>query len=126
MSDEEDTEISETKKIGPGVLLTFGSIDLLFTLNLSKHDLKKYKKKWEKLETLDNLKFIRKHKHFWKRIELSSTNDTLNILLHINKASQKLLKIGYVAFKKIKYADNQIDFENLINSVTTQNGLFIT
>ena len=126
MSDKADDETSETKKIGPGVLLTFGSINLLFTLNLEKHDLKKYKVKWEKLENLENLKFIRKHKHFWKRIEISSNNDTMNILLHINKSSQKLIKIGYVAFKKIKYTDKQIDFENLINSVTTQNGLFLT
>ena len=126
MSDKEDDETSDTKKIGPGVLLTFGSIDLIFTLNLEKHDLKKYKVKWEKLETIDNLKFIRKHKHFWKRIELSSNNDTMNIILHINKSSQKLIKIGYIAFEKIKYKDKQEDFENLIDSVTTQNGLFIT
>jgi len=126
MTDKTDEEVDDSKKIGPGILLTFGSIDLLFTLNLNKHDLKKYKKKWDKLETLENLKFIRKHKHFRKRIELSSKNDTLNILLHINKSSEKLIKIGYVAFKKIKYQDDQSEFEDFINSVTTQNGLFLT
>ena len=123
MSDEDESE--DLKKIGPGNLLTFGSINLKFTLNLEKSDIKKYKIKWEKLESLENLKFIRKHKHLWKRIELSSKNNTINVLLHIIKSSQKLLKIGYVAFQKIKYKDNQKDFENFINSVTTQNGLFI-
>ena len=48
----DDDEIDEPKKIGPGDLLSFGSINLLFTLELDKHDLKKYKIKWAAVESL--------------------------------------------------------------------------
>ena len=126
MSDKSEDEIDDIKKLESGDLLSFGIIHLLFSLNLEKHDLKKYKIKWEKLLSLENLTFIRKHKSLWKRIELSSNNDTMNILLNINKSSQKLLKIGFLSYKKIKYKDKQKDFENFIKSVTNKNGLFLT
>ena len=122
----DDDEMDEPKKLGPGDLLSFGSINLLFTLELEKPDLKKYKIKWDKLESLENLKFLRKHKHLWKKIEVTSNNDKMNILLHINKSSQKLIKIGFIAFKKIKYEEDQLDFKKFIDSVTNQNGLFLT
>ena len=126
MSDKSEEEIDDIKKLESGDLLSFGVINLLFSLNLEKQELKKYKIKWEKLESLENLKFLRKHKNLWKKIEISSNNDTMNILLHINKSSQKLIKIGFLSYKKIKYKDKQKDFENLIKSVTSQNGLFLT
>ena len=124
--DEDETETDKTKKLTPGEILSFGSIDLLLTLDLEKSDLKKYKKKWEKIESLENLKFILKHKNIWKKIELSSKNDTLNILLHINKSSKKIIKVGYISFQKIKYTEEQKDFEKFINKVINENGLFIT
>ena len=100
--DEDETEES-TNKLTPGNILSFGSLNLILTLNLEKHDIKKYKIKFDKLESLDNLKFLKKHKSLWKKVTLSSPNNTLNILLHINKSSKKVINIGYVAFKKIEY-----------------------
>lgn len=98
--DKDENQTEETKKISSGDILAFGSVNLILKLDLDKHDLKKYKVKWEELESLENLKFIRKHKHFWKRVDLSSTNENMNMLLHINKSSRKLVKIGYIAFQK--------------------------
>ena len=123
--DEDETEES-TNKLTPGNILSFGSLNLILTLNLEKHDIKKYKIKFDKLESLDNLKFLKKHKSLWKKVTLSSPNNTLNILLHINKSSKKVINIGYVAFKKIEYNDEQEEFEKFIKEVTTQNGLFLT
>ena len=126
MTNKAEDDNEETIKIGPGDFLAFGSINLVYTLNLTKHDLSKYKLNWEDLETLDNLRFIRKHKHFWKRIDLSSNDNTMNILLNINKTSQKLIKIGYVGLKKMVFQDNQIDFQDFIIMVAKQNGLYLT
>ena len=126
MTNKAEDEIDESIKIGPGDLLAFGSINLLLTLNLDKNDLSKYKIEWENLKTLKDLRFIRKHKHFWKRVELSSNDNTMNILLNINKTSKKLIKIGYVGLKKMVFKEKQIHFQDLIMSVTKQNGLYIT
>ena len=126
MTNKAEDEIDESIKIGPGDLLAFGSINLLLTLNLTKHDLTKYKVEWDNFETLKDLRFIRKHKHLWKRVELSSNDNTMSILLNINKTSKKLVKIGFVGFKKMVFKDKQIKFHDFIISVTKQNGLYIT
>ena len=127
MTDKDEDETEESiNKLTPGNILSFGSLNLLLTLNLEKHDIKKYKIKFDKLESLENLKFLKKHKSLWKRVTLSSPNNTLNILLHINKSSKKTINIGYVAFEKIEYKDEQEEFEKIIKEVTTQNGLFLT
>ena len=126
MTQKSEEKKDDYKSLGPGDLLSFGSVTLLFTLNLEKGDLANYKLKWNDLNSLADLKFLRENKDLWKRIEISSTNDTLNILLQINKSSKKLVKIGYVGFKKITYKDDQVDFCDFIEGITRQNGLFIT
>ena len=126
MPNIEEDNISELRSIGPGDILSFGSVNLLFTLDLEKEDISKYELNWDELESLRNIKFIAKHKSLWKRIELSSTNDTINLLLQINQSSKKLLKIGYVGFKKITYKDEQVNFCDFIEEITRQNGLYIT
>lgn len=125
MSNKSDITVESTK-IDQGDLLTFGSVNLLLTLNLDKKDLTKYKINWEDLSSLNSLKFIINHKNLWKRIELTSNNESMNVMLYINKTSPKLIKIGYVGLKKIIFNEKEKDFEDFIFSVTKQNGLFIT
>jgi hypothetical protein len=126
MSDKQEEAKDDSKKIGPGDLLSFGSVKLLFTLKLDKTDLTNHNIKWDELESLSNLQFLRESKDLWKRVELSSINDTLSILLQINRSSKKLVKIGYVGFKKITYKDEQVDFYDFVEGITRQNGLYIT
>ena len=125
MTNKSDNTVGSTI-LGPGDLLAFGSVNLLLTLNLDENDLIKYKLNWESLSSLNDLKFIIKHQQFWKRIELTSNNEAMNVILYINKTSPKLIKIGYVGLKKIIFKEKEEDFKNFIFSVTRQNGLFIT
>ena len=124
---EDDAEDDiNNPKIGPGEILAFGSLNLIMTLHLDHNDLKKYRLNWDDIKSLDDLKFIRKHHHFWKRVELSSNNDTLKIILNINKTSPKLIYVGYVVFKKINFKNEQIEFKKFLYGVLKKNGLFIT
>ena len=50
----------------------------------------------------------------------------MNILLNINKSAKKLLKIGYVSFKKLSFKENQEIFEEFIEKVTKINGIYLT
>ena len=126
MSLREDEELDESMKIGSGDLLSFGNIKLILTLNLDEDDIINYKINWEDLKSLKNLRFIRKHKQLWKRVELSSNEETMNILLYINKTSKKLLKIGYVGYKKMVFKGKQKDFKEFLMTVTKENGLYLT
>ena len=125
MTNKSDNTVGSTI-LGPGDLLAFGSVNLLLTLNLDENDLIKYKLNWESLSSLHDLKFIIKHQQFWKRIELTSNNEAMNVILYINKTSPKLIKIGYVGLKKIIFKEKEEDFKDFIFSITQQNGLFIT
>ena len=126
MSKSEENDKNTIKRIGPGDLLSFGSVYLLLTLNIEKEDMNKYKINWRDLKSLENVKFIAENKNLWKKVELSSTNDTINILLQINQLSKKLIKIGYVGFKRITYKDEQVEFSDFIETITSQKGIFLT
>jgi len=124
--DEIEEDVYNNPKIGSGELLAFGSFNLTLALNLEQSDLTKYKLEWDDIKSLKDLKFIRKHHHFWKRVELSSNNETLKIILNINKTSPKLIHIGYVVFKKINFKNEQIDFQKFLFGILRKRGLFIT
>ena len=125
---EKESESQENIKptLAPGNLLAFGSINLIFTLPLQKHDIKKYKIKFESLKTLEDIKFITKHKRFLKRVEISTKTNVMDILVQINKSAKKLLKIGYICYNKIIYKENQEIFKDFIEKVTKLNGIYLT
>ena len=124
--DDEDEDTYFNSRIGPGELLAIGNLNLILTLELEQGDLTKYKVDWDNIKSLKDLKFIRRHHHFWKRVELSSNDETFKILININKTSPKLIHIGYVAFKSLNFDDEQIDFRKFLYGVLKKNGLFIT
>ena len=128
--DEESEQDSETQEkpstiLAPGNLLSFGSINITFSLSLKQKDMKKYKIKFDNLKALEDITFITKHKRFAKRVELSSKDNVLNILLNINKSAKKLLKIGYISYRKIIYKEDQEIFKDFIDNVTNMNGLYL-
>ena len=127
MSEEsKEKDNIERIKIGPGDILTFGGIDLLFSLVLTKREIEKYKIKWDKLSSVENLKFLKKHPKLWKRVELSSSNETMKLLLQLNKSSQKIIKIGYVVLQNLIFEGKQKDYRDFFRTVTNENGLFVT
>ena len=116
----------EQIKLEPGDVLTFGSVNLLLSLAITQREVNKYKVKWDKLSSIDNLRFLRKHQKLWKRVEISTTNETIKLLLQLNKSSQKIIKIGYVAMQKIIYKNTQRKFQEFVRAVTNNNGIFLT
>ena len=132
MSDKEedsekdsDSQENQSTKLTPGNLLSFGSLNLTFTITLKKQDIKKYKIKFDSLKTLEDVKFIIKHKKFIKQVDITCKSNVMNILLNINKSAKKLLKIGYVSYSKIIYKEDQEEFKDFIEKVTQFNGLYL-
>ena len=128
MTNNDEEELEEdilNTPIGPGEIIAFGNLNLILTLNVDESDLSKYKMNWKDINSLKDLKFIRKHHHFWKRVELSSNNETMKILLNINKTSPKLIYIGYVVFKKLIFKNEQNDFKKHLYYVLKKRGIFI-
>ena len=103
--------------------LSFGFLDLSFILHLEEEDINHYKIKWNNLNSLKDLIFIKKHKKLWERIDLSSNIDTLKLLLQMNKITPNKIKIKYLCFGSVEYKD--IEFLDFISYVTLENGLYL-
>ena len=112
-------------KIAKGNLLSYGCLNLTLTIELNEKDLNQYNIIWENIKSYSSLSFITQNNALWPRIKLSSTNSTLQILLHMNKILEKKIKIKHICFRKIKYDQNQTMFQTLIKTITNTNGLYL-
>ena len=68
-----------------GKLITLGSLNLSLTLRLERTEIQNLKINFRRLKTINDLNFIIENESFWERIELSSKNELLNTLFHMNK-----------------------------------------
>ena len=108
-----------------GNMLSYGCLNLTLTIELSEKDLEQNNISWENLKNYNSISFINTNKCLWPRLKLSSTNNTLRTLLHMNKILEKKIKIKHICFRKIKYQQNQLVFKDLVESVTNSNGLYL-
>ena len=108
-----------------GNMLSYGCLNLTLTIELTEKDLEKNNIAWENLKNYNSISFINTNKSLWPRLKLSSTNDTLETLLHMNKILEKKIQIKHICFRKIKYQQNQVAFKDLVDSTTNSNGLYL-
>lgn len=108
-----------------GNMLSYGCLNLTFTIELNEKDLNENNIVWENIKNYNSLSFINTNKSLWSRMKLSSTNNTLQTLLHMNKILQNKIKLKHICFRKIKYQQNQLIFKDFVNSVTNTNGLYL-
>ena len=78
-----------------GSMLSYGCLNLTITIEFNEKDLKQNNIVWENLKNYDSLSFIIVNKSLLTRMKLSSTNSTLQTLLHMNKILEKKIKIKH-------------------------------
>ena len=77
------------------------------------------------LKDLKNLTFLIENEKLWNRIELTTNNELLNVLLQANKIKIYKNVISYLVYSKIEYNEEQQKFQKLIDSILLDNGLVI-
>ena len=85
-----------------GKLITIGGLDLSLTLRLEKSEIKNLNINLPRLKTLSDLSFIIENEILWERIELSSKNELLNTLFHMNKIKTVKTIVAYLTYDKIE------------------------
>ena len=118
---QQNTELT-TGNIGN--LLSYGSINLTLTLELFDNDLVENNIEWKKINTISNVSFLKENTTLWDRINLSSTDQNMQLLLHMNKVLKEKIKIKFICFRKLKYKQNQIEFKDFLNNIINLNGLY--
>ena len=112
-------------KSSKGSLLSYGCLNLTLTLELKEKDLEQNNLIWENIKNYNSLSFLNNNKNLWNRVKLSSTNSTLQTLLHMNKILDKKIKLKHICFRNINYQSNQSVFKDFVNTVTNNNGLYL-
>ena len=117
----QSTEISTANA---GNLLSYGSINLTLTLELFENDFIQNKIQWKKLRNLPTLNFLKENINLWERIRLSSTDQNMQLLLHVNKILKEKVTIKHICFRKMKYKESQLKFKDFLENILNLNGLF--
>ena len=108
-----------------GSMLSYGCLNLTITIEFNEKDLEQNNIVWENLKNYNSISFINTNKNLWTRMKLSSTNSTLQNLIHMNKILEKKIKIKHICFRKINYQPNQAVFKDFVNTVCNSNGLYL-
>ena len=106
-----------------GNLLSYGSINLTLTLELYENDFIQNNIEWKKLNNLSSLNFLKENNNLWERIKLSSTDQKMQLLLHMNKILKEKIKIKHICFRKMKYKESQQNFREFLENILNLNGL---
>ena len=114
----------EISTANAGNLLSYGSINLTLTLELFENDLIQNKIQWKKLRNLPTLNFLKENINLWERIRLSSTDQNMQLLLHMNKILKEKVTIKHICFRKMKYKESQLKFKDFLENILNLNGLF--
>ena len=113
----------EMKSIGK--LITIGGLDLSLTLRLEKSEIKNLNINLPRLKTLNDLSFIIDNEIFWQRIELSSKNELLNTIFHMNKLKKIKNIVAYLTYDKLDFNEEQKKFQKLLDIILLSNGVVI-
>lgn len=106
-------------------VVSLGSVDLQYTLHISKSDLMNHGVEFDKLEKVTDLSFLSSKKELWDNIQISSQNYLINFLLFINKANSTKSFIELIMFNSPKYSQDEMFLKEILTHVTEHNYLFL-
>ena len=108
-----------------GKLITFGSLNLSLTLKLEKVELQSLNLNFRKIKTINDLSFIVDNEKLWEKIELSSKNELLNTLFHMNRIKKIKNIVAYLVYDKMEFSEEQKKFQRLLDCILLSNGVVI-
>ena len=108
-----------------GKLITLGSLNLSLTLRLERTEIQNLKINFRRLKTINDLNFIIENESFWERIELSSKNELLNTLFHMNKIKRVKNIVAYLVYERLQFNEEQMKFQRLLDYILLTNGVVI-
>lgn len=112
-----------SKNNGTGNIMTFGTLDLEYSLYLDEEDIKKNSIKFDEIKDLNDLLFLTNNKLLWSRFIVSSTTESLKLLLQMNKTSTNKNIITLIVYSKTEFNQQQEKFRDLIENVLLNNGI---
>ena len=113
-------------KYTPSTILSIGHYDIDYSITLSEEDALKYHiEDITQLNTVEDISFLIENQYLWDRIKLKTDNNTINLLLYLNKISYDINKsyIEYIAFEKPIYYNDSVKL--MLKTVNDLNFFFV-
>lgn len=124
------------------LLFTMGELDLIFRIDFQEEDLEKEESqskskdkesnkgkseyyKFEDINSLKDLSFIKDNDDLIDRIKLKPGNESMKLLLIGNKNAKKRVQTEYICFGRPKFEDDLEFFDDIFDSVTRRYDLII-
>ena len=104
-------------------LITMGNLNLLFSLEIDSKYIKEKNINYEEVKEVKDLQFLLDDKSLWDKIEVSSENETINMILTSNKINKKKVSIDYIILDKMDCDENQQKFKEFIDYVSDANSI---
>ena len=126
--------IIKIKKMNPKKLCSIGILDIQLNLILTKSQSEKYNFNINDYNTVSDLKNIfypneefntNNEIDYFDYVNLTSENNLINTLLHINRAYKSKTFIEFIMPNKLDYGEGKKFIHNLLTEICSRNYLFI-
>ena len=126
--------IIKIKKMNPKKLCSIGILDIQLNLILTKSQSEKYNFNINDYNTVSDLKNIfypneefntNNEIDYFDYVNLTSENNLINTLLHINRAYKSKTFIEFIMPNKLDYGESKKFIHNLLTEICSRNYLFI-
>ena len=113
-------------KLTPSNVLSIGHYDIDYSITLTDDDVLKYQiDDITKLTTVEDISFIIGNQSYWERIQMNTNNNSITLLLYLNKICFDINKlyIEYVAFEKPMFYNDSVKL--MLKTVNDFNFFFV-
>ena len=114
-------------KYTPSTVLSFGHYDIDYSINLSEDDVLKFHiDDITNLTKFEDISFIVENQYLWDKIQMETENNSINLLLYLNKISLESNKtyIEYIAYEQPMYYNE--DVKRMFKTVNDLNFFLLT
>ena len=113
-------------KYTPSTVLSFGHYDIDYSITLSEEDILKYHiDDLANLTKYEDISFIVDNQYLWNKIQMETNNNSINLLLYLNKISFDSCKtyIEYLAYEEPVYYNSSV--KQMLSTVNDLNFFFV-
>ena len=108
-----------------GKIITLGGLELSLNLKLDKRDIQALNIDLRNIKSLQDLSFLIDNENIWEKIYLSTKNELINTLFHMNRVKKIKNIVAYLIYDKIEFTEEQKKFQKILDFALLNNGVVI-
>ena len=108
-----------------GKIIALGGFEISLNLKLDKRDIQALNIDLRNIKSLQDLLFLIDNENIWEKIYLSTKNELINTLFHMNRVKKIKNIVAYLIYDKIEFTEEQKQFQKIFDFILLNNGIVI-